>query len=275
MSQENVEIVRSIFAAWERGDYSSAEWAHPEIGLVVPDGPTPGSWTGVAAMVEAWRDALSAFEELRSEADEYRALDDERVLVLMHFSGRGKTSGLEVGDIQMKGANLFDVRGGKVTRLVLYWDRERAFADLGLEEQAMSQENAEIVRRIAEAFEAGVERGDFGAAWETGAVATDVEFIALPEMMEQRSYRGQEGFVEFMRRWTEDFEGYSVETERLIDAGNDRVVGFLTQSGTGTGSGASVVQEYAVIYDLKDGQLVRLRAYLDRDEALEAAGLRG
>ena len=134
MSQENVEIVRSIFAAWERGDYSSAEWAHPEIGLLVADGPTPGSWTGVAAMAEAWRDALSAFEELRSEADEYRALDDERVLVLMHFSGRGKTSGLEVGDIQMKGANLFHVRGGKVTRLVLYWDRERAFADLGLEE---------------------------------------------------------------------------------------------------------------------------------------------
>ena len=69
-----------------------------------------------------------------AEADEYRALDDERVLVLMHFSGRGKTSGLEVGDIQMKGANLFHVRGGKVTRLVTYWDRERAFADLGLSE---------------------------------------------------------------------------------------------------------------------------------------------
>ena len=85
-------------------------------------------------MAGAWREALSAFEELRAEADEYRALDDERVLVLMHFSGRGKTSGLEVGDIQMKGANLFHVRDGKVTRLVTYWDRERAFADLGLEE---------------------------------------------------------------------------------------------------------------------------------------------
>jgi ketosteroid isomerase-like protein len=134
MSQENVEVVRSIFGAWERGDYTSAEWAHPEIGLVIVDGPTPGSWTGVAAMAEAWRETLSAFEELRPEADEYRALDDERVLVLMHFSGRGKTSGLEVGDIHMKGANLFHVRGGKVSKLVLYWDRERAFADFGLEE---------------------------------------------------------------------------------------------------------------------------------------------
>ena len=71
---------------------------------------------------------------MRAEADEYRALDDERVLVLMHFSGRGKTSGLEVGDIHMKGANLFHVRDGKVSRLVTYWDRERAFADVGLEE---------------------------------------------------------------------------------------------------------------------------------------------
>jgi ketosteroid isomerase-like protein len=134
MSQENVEIVRSIFAAWARGNSTSAEWAHPEIGLVIADGLTPGNWTGVAAMAEAWREALSAFEELPAEAEEYRALDDERVLVLMHFNGRGKTSGLEVGDIHMKGANLFHVRGGKVSKLVLYWDRERAFADFGLSE---------------------------------------------------------------------------------------------------------------------------------------------
>jgi hypothetical protein len=60
MSEENVEIVRSIFAPWERGDYRSSEWAHPEISFVVADGPTPGSWTGVAAMAEAWREALSA-----------------------------------------------------------------------------------------------------------------------------------------------------------------------------------------------------------------------
>jgi ketosteroid isomerase-like protein len=134
MSQGNMELVRSIFAAWERGDYSSAKWAHPEIEFVNADGPTPGSWTGLAAMARAWREALSAFEELRAEADEYRALDDERVLVLMHFSGRGKANGLEVGNIHMKGANLFHVRDGKVARLVTYWDRERAFADLGLGE---------------------------------------------------------------------------------------------------------------------------------------------
>ena len=48
-------------------------------------------------MAATWREALSAFEELRVETDEYRALDDERVLVLVHFSGRGKRAGWRSG----------------------------------------------------------------------------------------------------------------------------------------------------------------------------------
>jgi hypothetical protein len=31
MSQENVDLLRSVLAAWERGDYSSTEWADHEI----------------------------------------------------------------------------------------------------------------------------------------------------------------------------------------------------------------------------------------------------
>jgi hypothetical protein len=61
---------------------------------------TPGSWTGVTAMVEAFRDRLGiTWEDVRIEADEYRELDAERVLVLDHRSGRGKTSRLEMGQL--------------------------------------------------------------------------------------------------------------------------------------------------------------------------------
>jgi ketosteroid isomerase-like protein len=136
MASANVDLVRSICAPWERGDYSSAEWADPEIEWVIADGPAPGSWSGLAGMTEGWREFLNAWEEVRVEVDEYRELDSERVLVFVHFVGRGKKSGLEVGQMRAKGAGLFHVRGGKVTRAVFYFDRERALADLGLAPEA-------------------------------------------------------------------------------------------------------------------------------------------
>jgi ketosteroid isomerase-like protein len=138
MASPNLDLVRSIYAAWERGDFSATEWAQPEIEYEHADGPSPGSRTGVAGMGEGWRDFLTVWEDFRIEGDEYRELDDERVLVLAHFSGRGKTSGLAVGQMRTKGASLFHIRAGKVTRLVTYFDSEHAFADLSLDSEGDS-----------------------------------------------------------------------------------------------------------------------------------------
>jgi ketosteroid isomerase-like protein len=133
MSRENVELVRSIFSAWERGDFSSVEWAHPEIEWVIPDGLSPARWSGLAGLVEGERDFLRGWQNYHLEVDEYRELDDDRVLVLVHSSGRGRASGLELAEIgERGGAAWVQVRDGKVTKLVTYYDRERAFADLGL-----------------------------------------------------------------------------------------------------------------------------------------------
>ncbi len=136
MASPNLDLVRSINAAWERGDYSPAEWAHPKIEFVIADGPAPGSWTGTAGIAEGWGDFLRAWEEFRQEADEYRELDGEHVFVFLHWGGRGKTSGLELGRMRTKAASLFQVRHGKVTRIVLYFDSERALAELGLPPEA-------------------------------------------------------------------------------------------------------------------------------------------
>jgi ketosteroid isomerase-like protein len=141
MASSNLDLVRSIFAPWERGDWSSAEWAYPEIELVIPDGPDPGSWKGLAGMAQGTKGLLGAWEDLRVVAEEYRELDGERVLVLIHNSGRGKTSGLEIGQMYAKGAAVFQVSDGKVTKLVVYWNRERALADLGLTPEAGSPDS--------------------------------------------------------------------------------------------------------------------------------------
>ncbi len=134
MSQANVDLVRSIFSAWQRGDYSSAPWAHPEIEYTHVDGPEPGSWRGVAGMGKGFREFLDAWEEWRGKADEYRELDQERVLVLFHATARGKTSGLELGRMRSEGANVFHIREGKVTKLEVYWNRRRALEEIGLSE---------------------------------------------------------------------------------------------------------------------------------------------
>jgi ketosteroid isomerase-like protein len=128
----NVKLVRSIYTAWELGDFSSTELAHPEIEVVIADGPEPGAWAGVAGARESLSTILDAWEDWRPEVEEYRALDDERVLVLTRRGARGKTSGAQVWS---RGANLIHVRGGKVIRIVHYWEREHALADLGLAQE--------------------------------------------------------------------------------------------------------------------------------------------
>ena len=132
MSQENVDLVRSIYADWERGDHGSADWADREIEFVIADGPEPGKWTGLPAMSRAWRNSfLGDVEDIGTFAEGYRELDDERVLVPTRYSARGRASGVTV---DARGAIIFYIGNGKVNRLVRYWDRDRALADLGLEE---------------------------------------------------------------------------------------------------------------------------------------------
>ena|SRR5438445_11764280 len=136
----NLNLVRSIFAAWELGDFSSTEWAHAEIQFAIADGPAPGSWKGRAGMEEDSRRHLSAWQDYRVKPEDYREIDGERVLVLFRDRGRGKMSGLDIGQMSTEPAALFHIRGGKVTRLVWYMsDRERALADLGLAPEGGSQ----------------------------------------------------------------------------------------------------------------------------------------
>jgi ketosteroid isomerase-like protein len=129
----NLDLVRSIYADWERGDFSRVDWADPEIEFSVIGGPTPGGGKGLASMARAMTDYTSPWDGYRVEAEEFRALDSERVLVLVRQHGRGRASGMELSGIGTHAANVLHIRDGRASRLVVYWDRDRALADLGLE----------------------------------------------------------------------------------------------------------------------------------------------
>jgi len=81
-------------------------------------------------MADGWRDWLRGWTDFRAEPDDYLVLDSDRILALVHNRPRGRTSGLALE--QRSVANLFELRDGTVVRLVIYLERETAFADLGL-----------------------------------------------------------------------------------------------------------------------------------------------
>lgn len=122
MSNENVEIVRRVYEGWSRGDFSQADLFDPEIEFEMVDWPHSGRSRGLAAMRETWLTTLSAWEDFRATPEEL--IDNgHNVLVLNHISGRGRGSGADVSAIT---ATVWTVENGRVVRLALYWDTERA-----------------------------------------------------------------------------------------------------------------------------------------------------
>ena len=136
----------------------------------------------------------------------------------------------------------------------------------------MSEENVEIVRRLFEIFQGGVKRGDFVAGFDAELVSEDLEWIAVPGVG-LGTYRGREGFIEFMRVWTDNFEDWWIEMDELIDASDDRVVAIYRQTAIGKASRVPVEFHQGSIHELQDGRVVRVRHFPTPAEALEAAGL--
>ena len=133
---ENLDLVRSIYAAWARRDYTWTKWAEADIDFIVVGGPSPGHWTGLMGMWQGWREILSAWEDWRVEDIDYRELDHKRILALVRVGGRGKSSGLDATQLGSKVANVFHIQHGAVAKLVVYWEVDLALADLGLTPEA-------------------------------------------------------------------------------------------------------------------------------------------
>ena len=129
MSEHDVEIVKGIYAEWERGDFSSNDWAHPEIEYSIPE-PSGKTHRGIAEMESAWINWAREWEDLSIRLTEIRDLGDE-VLSVHTFHGKGRSSGVPVDELP--GAGIWTFRDGKVLRYRGYTEVETAFADAGID----------------------------------------------------------------------------------------------------------------------------------------------
>jgi ketosteroid isomerase-like protein len=128
MSEENVELVRKIYSAWERGDFSSTDWADPAIEFTIP-GPDLEVHRGIESMGRAWADWLGVFDELSLRAETLHDAGD-KVVVEQLFRGTGKGSGIPIDEI--RGAVVLTMRDGKVTRFEGHTTIEAALKSAGL-----------------------------------------------------------------------------------------------------------------------------------------------
>ena len=129
----------------------------------------------------------------------------------------------------------------------------------------MSEENVEVMQAAFERFA----HGDFSPI---EALGDDFEFVSGPEVPEAGTYRGKEA-RRWLRGWVATFEGMTLEATECLDAG-DKVVLGTTARGRPAGSPASVEERWWLISTLRGREVVRVEAFPERAEALEAAGLR-
>jgi ketosteroid isomerase-like protein len=266
----NLDLVRSICSAWELGDFShTAEWAHPDIEYVRVAELDPDTRRGLAGMVEGARTVFDAYEHVRFVIDSYRDVDDDRVLVLHHLSGRGKGSGLDIGQIHRQSAHVFHIRDGKVIKLVHYFgDRGRALADLGLEEEVLPEEPTtpaltELMRRSALPLTAR----DHDAAmrfWAPDGVF-DLSGTALG------TYEGHAAICKFFEEWISAYDEIQFEFEEVHDLGNGVAFAVPVLNARLVGSTGSVRGRYGAVAIWVDGLCERVTNYADIDQARAAA----
>jgi ketosteroid isomerase-like protein len=133
VSQENVEIVRQITAAFLRGDWDAVSASSsPEVEWEeMPSlGPDASSYHGIGEVREALQSWMGMWRDYEIEVHDYVDAGGD-VVVLARETGRGRTSGVsavrELGDV-------FTLRDGKVVRVRLYGSWHEALEAAGLRE---------------------------------------------------------------------------------------------------------------------------------------------
>ena len=145
--------------------------------------------------------------------------------------------------------------------------------------ERVSDQNVEVVRRLYSVFREGASiaeaargEGGFDDLW--ALIDEDIEVSPAPQSPLAQVYRGHEGARDFFRQvfeiWDED--GYRREPETFHVAG-DQVVVVVRLHARFKGSGIELDENWADIWTLRDGRVVRLRSFTDPAAALEAAGV--
>ena len=130
----------------------------------------------------------------------------------------------------------------------------------------MSQESVESVKRAIDAVnERDVDRY---LSYCTNNVQLSTPLAELTGV-----YEGPDGIRRFFADVGDTGPDFQLTIERVEAIGLDRVLAFMLVTATGRASGIPQDSRIGNVYDLAGGKIERIRIFVDREEALDAAGL--
>jgi len=129
----------------------------------------------------------------------------------------------------------------------------------------MSQENVELSKRVWNLFVAG------DTAGVLNLLDPDIEVREPPVLPGARVFHGHAGWQEQLDKFEEAFTNFAYEPLERIDCG-DQVISVIHATGTATSSGIPGAMTYAQLETWRDGKVVLLQYFANKDQALEAVG---
>jgi ketosteroid isomerase-like protein len=131
MSQENVEMIRSVYEPLNRGDWEAVfRDAHPEMEITTQRGPTAGTYRGQEAVRKQVEDLLGPFDAWTMEPEEFFDAGDR---VVVYVKVRSRPPGGSV-DMEVRNGHLWTIRDGTIRAVKTFPVREEALDAAGLRE---------------------------------------------------------------------------------------------------------------------------------------------
>ena len=131
MSQENVEIAKAAFEAWNAGDMDAfRDLYDPKIIMRPPERwPEPGPFVGREAVMREWHQTRETWDAdtLEVVSDFIDAADRVVVRHVWHGTGQGPESNIETTQVTT-------VRKGLILHQEFFWDHAEALEAAGLSE---------------------------------------------------------------------------------------------------------------------------------------------
>jgi uncharacterized protein len=129
MSQENIEIVRSVYEAFNRRDWDAAfRDQHPDTELTTPPGPNAGTYRGREEIQGFWEEMLTPFDTWTAEPEECFEHGDQVVAVV---KGRARPKGSSA-ELENRTGHLWTLRDGAVVSMRMFPQPEKALEAAGL-----------------------------------------------------------------------------------------------------------------------------------------------